>query len=88
MRCLVSDNHEQILSNMGSLQDYLAGKTEDGELVELRGMIRPMEDVALYRAEMAAWPTREGLSDWEERQPGDVDARDHRQPTLRQKGAG
>jgi uncharacterized protein YcaQ len=27
-----------------------------GELVELFGMLRPAEDLALYRAEMAAWP--------------------------------
>jgi uncharacterized protein YcaQ len=27
-----------------------------GTLVELRGMIRPAEDIALYKAEMAAWP--------------------------------
>jgi uncharacterized protein YcaQ len=46
----------------------LASALEDGTLIELRGMIRPMEDVALYRAEMAAWETREGLRDWEEGQ--------------------
>jgi uncharacterized protein len=34
------------------LTDALAGRA----LVELRGLIRPGEDVALYRAEMAAWP--------------------------------
>ena len=27
-----------------------------GEIVELRGMLRPAEDMALYLAEMAAWP--------------------------------
>ena len=25
-------------------------------MIELHGMIRPSEDIALYRAEMAAWP--------------------------------
>jgi uncharacterized protein len=35
------------------LEDALAG----GALVELRGMIRPCEDVALYRADMARWET-------------------------------
>jgi uncharacterized protein YcaQ len=34
------------------LSDAIAG----GALVELRGMIRPREDLALYRAEMAQWP--------------------------------
>jgi uncharacterized protein YcaQ len=29
-------------------------------------MIRPWEDVALYRAEMAGWATRTGLRDWQE----------------------
>jgi len=43
----------------------------DGTLVELRGMIRPGEDIALYRAEMAAWPGpgevpgyRQAQDDW------------------------
>lgn len=30
-------------------------------LVELRGLIRPVEDIALYRAEMANWP---GVGEW------------------------
>lgn len=34
------------------LQDAVAG----GALVELHGMLRPAEDLALFRAEMAAWP--------------------------------
>src|SRR5690554_3136936 len=29
---------------------------EAGELIELRGMLRPAEDIALYLAEMAQWP--------------------------------
>jgi uncharacterized protein YcaQ len=37
-----------------------------GQLVELRGMIRPSEDIALYTAEMAEWPGRAPLRDWEE----------------------
>jgi uncharacterized protein len=35
------------------LEDARAG----GALVELRGMLRPSEDVALYRADMARWDT-------------------------------
>ena len=34
----------------------LVGELESRTLVELHGMIRPSEDIALYRAEMAAWP--------------------------------
>jgi uncharacterized protein YcaQ len=44
---------------------------QNGTLVELRGMIRPAEDIALYRAEMAAWPGagevpgyRQAQDDW------------------------
>lgn len=35
------------------------------KLIELRGMIRPSEDLALYRAEMAEWPGRGELRDWQ-----------------------
>jgi len=35
-------------------------------LLELHGMIRPPEDLALYRAEMAEWPGRPPLRDWQE----------------------
>jgi uncharacterized protein YcaQ len=35
-------------------------------LIELRGMIRPGEDLALYRAEMVNWSELGGLSPWEE----------------------
>ncbi|MGS2618852.1 DNA glycosylase AlkZ-like family protein [Micromonospora sp. LZ34] len=43
------------------LQAALADRT----LLELRAMIRPSEDVALYRAEMAEWPGRGELRDWQ-----------------------
>jgi len=49
---------------------------EDRTLIELRGRIRPREDLSLYRAEMAAWPERTGLRDWEERQREWVDVND------------
>lgn len=39
---------------------------EDRTLLELRAMIRPSEDLALYRAEMAEWPGRGNLRDWQE----------------------
>ena len=40
----------------------------DGSLIELRGMIRPAEDIALYRAEMAAWPGSGAVPDWRQAQ--------------------
>lgn len=44
--------------------DRLAG---DGRVVEVRGFLRPAEDVALYAAEMAAWPGAEpGAPAWRE----------------------
>ena len=39
---------------------------ESRELVELRGLLRPAEDIALFRAEMRAWPGPEPLRDWQE----------------------
>jgi uncharacterized protein len=47
----------------------LAAALADRTLIELRGMIRPAEDLALYRAEMAEWargevPAWQGALDW------------------------
>ena len=44
----------------------LTAALADRSLIELRGMIRPAEDIALYRAEMAAWPSRGKLVRWQE----------------------
>ncbi|HST47389.1 DNA glycosylase AlkZ-like family protein [Jatrophihabitans sp.] len=49
--------------------EQLAAALRDGSLIELRGMIRPGEDIALYRAEMAQWPGeasgwRQANDDW------------------------
>ncbi len=53
--------------------DGVARALRDGSLIELRMMLRPGEDISLYRAEMAAWPGaaevpgwRHGQSDWVE----------------------
>jgi uncharacterized protein len=56
------------------LDDARAG----GALVELRGMIRPSEDVALYRADMARWDTakRGDLPGWRASQRDWVRAND------------
>ena len=49
---------------------------ESRALLELRAMIRPGEDLALYRAEMAEWPGRGELADWQEYQRDWVRAND------------
>ena len=49
--------------------DYTPGELErlreEGALVELQMRLRPAEDIALYRAEMDAWPGTHELKDWE-----------------------
>ena len=44
------------------LRDALDEQT----VIQLRGSLRPAEDIALYRAEMAAWPGTGELRDWQE----------------------
>jgi uncharacterized protein YcaQ len=44
----------------------LRDATDEQALLELHGLIRPPEDLALYRAEMAQWPGRPPLRDWQE----------------------
>lgn len=55
----------------GDLHDAVA----TGLLVELRSMLRPAEDLALFRAEMAAWPGPEA-KDWERSGADWVEAND------------
>ena len=55
-----------------TLDDLVA----DGSLVELHSMLRPAEDIALYRAEMAAWPGPGELKDWQVDIAGWVEAND------------
>jgi uncharacterized protein YcaQ len=45
----------------------LRAALDDRRLVELGALVRPVEDLALYRAEMAAWPGSGELRDWEHR---------------------
>jgi uncharacterized protein YcaQ len=54
-------------SRLGSAYDPAELRTALAErtLVDLRGMIRPAEDIALYRAEMAAWPGVGPLRPWQ-----------------------
>jgi uncharacterized protein len=44
----------------------LTGALRDRTLIELRGMIRPGEDLALYTAEMADWPGPGPLREWQQ----------------------
>jgi uncharacterized protein YcaQ len=48
----------------------------DRRFLELRAMVRPSEDLALYRAEMAEWPGRGKLRNWQEYQRDWVKAND------------
>jgi uncharacterized protein YcaQ len=45
----------------------LVAALEEHRLVELLGLVRPAEDIVLFRDEMAAWPGRGELRDWQER---------------------
>jgi uncharacterized protein YcaQ len=44
----------------------LTAALKEQELLEFQGMVRPAEDLALYRADMADWPGRGELRDWQE----------------------
>lgn len=50
--------HVVLWSRLGAAYDprELAHALDTGTLVEISGMIRPAEDVRLYRADMLAWP--------------------------------
>lgn len=48
----------------------------DGSLVELHSMLRPAEDLSLYRAEMAVWPGPGELTEWQADLAGWVEAND------------
>jgi uncharacterized protein YcaQ len=43
----------------------LRGALEGRTLLELRAFVRPAEDLALYRADMADWPGRGELREWQ-----------------------
>lgn len=53
-----------------TLRDLL----DEQRLVELDGVARPAEDLALHRAEMAAWPGTPPLRDWQLRLQGWLEA--------------
>ena len=59
---------------------YTAGEIDravaDGSLIGLDMLLRPAEDLALHRAEMAAWPGTGPLKDWQLALRGCVEAND------------
>ncbi|MEV6494029.1 winged helix-turn-helix domain-containing protein, partial [Actinoplanes sp. NPDC051633] len=54
-------------SRLGSsyAPEELAGLLKDQSLIELHGLIRPAEDIALFRADMADWPGRGEVKEWQ-----------------------
>jgi uncharacterized protein len=46
--------------------NHLQAALVDRRLVELGALVRPAEDIALYRAAMGEWPGREPLRGWQE----------------------
>ncbi len=54
-------------SRLGHSYDpqQLRDAVDEQRLIELRGLVRPPEDIALFRAEMAAWPGVGELKDWQ-----------------------
>ncbi len=79
--------HLVLWSRLGSTYDAaeLSTLLEDRTLVELQGYLRPAEDVALFRAEMAAWPGRPPRREWQDDLADWVAANDYsRQEILQQ----
>lgn len=54
----------------------LAGALDRRELIELSGMIRPADDLALFRADMASWPGTGEVAGWRGQQAAWVRAND------------
>ncbi len=54
----------------------LADALQEGSLLELLGLIRPVEDLVLFRAAMAEWPGTGDLTEWQEQQSDWVEAND------------
>jgi uncharacterized protein YcaQ len=64
----VAPSHDLVLwSRLGSSYQpqRLRDLVDEQRLVDLYGMLRPAEDIALHRAEMAAWPAVGKLKDWQ-----------------------
>jgi uncharacterized protein YcaQ len=75
----VAPNADLVLwSRLGAGYDAneLATALAERELVELRALIRPAEDIALFRAAMAAWPDAGESAAWRDAQAEWVAAND------------
>jgi uncharacterized protein len=70
--------HLVLWSRLGSAYSptQLATALAERSVVELRGMLRPVEDLALYRAEMAEWPGTGELRNYKKTQRDWVAAND------------
>ncbi len=60
----------------GYRREELDDAVAAGDLIDLHQLLRPAEDIALYRAEMAAWPGIGELKDWEHQLARWVEAND------------
>ncbi|MGZ4624643.1 MAG: DNA glycosylase AlkZ-like family protein [Blastococcus sp.] len=75
----VAPNAELVAwSRLGSScpRDAVPDAFEEQSLVDLHGMLRPAEDLVLYRAEMAEWPGADDVPSWLESQAAWVEAND------------
>ncbi|MGZ4648828.1 MAG: DNA glycosylase AlkZ-like family protein [Blastococcus sp.] len=75
----VAPNAELVAwSRLGSScpRDAVPDAFEEQSLVDLHGMLRPAEDLVLYRAEMAEWPGVDDVPSWLESQAAWVEAND------------
>ncbi len=54
----------------------LRSALEERTLIELQAIVRPAEDLSLYRADMADWPGQGELRDWQRHRGEWVDAND------------
>ena len=63
-------------SRLGSCcpRSAVADGVEEQSLIDLQGMVRPAEDLVLYRAEMAEWPGADEVPSWRRDDAGDVGA--------------
>jgi uncharacterized protein YcaQ len=65
-------------SRLGSAYDRaeLVDLVDQQLLIQHQGFVRPIEDIALFRAEMAIWPGREPLREWQRDNARWVEAND------------
>ncbi|MFP5253261.1 MAG: DNA glycosylase AlkZ-like family protein [Actinomycetes bacterium] len=79
--------HVVAWSRLGS--SYSTGELDEaldtGRFIELDQRILPAEDIALYRAEMAAWPGTGTLKPWQVESRGWVEANDHTRRDILEK---